>query len=310
MAKKNKSNSARQPNAPELQQIFLDSPNNYQPQPSHNPYYPSLSEIGHQPPPPYSDLSGPKPTTYPTQQLPATNSVPMARIAPGASYSRFTNSAASGAAAGGNANHQPTVIVQAQANHYDHRREKYNAKIKRFNNEMIIIALSAMISSIYANKLFEDRPCVEEFIIHKPIKDAAVRIKDLHQAQMSIAYCSIMVFIVCLAKCGNTRAKSHSCYLFLLGLTTFILTLSCGYLSYLAFYSPCTRNLYQQASGAIKTFAGIVTSSDLPPASQRLFGETTILDWVDEDRKGFGIFIINMLNCIMYLGSFLAVARM
>lgn len=287
MAKKNR---GQQPNAPELQQILLDSPTSQQP--PHNPYYPNLNSITTTnqqiPPPPYSDLSIVAPQ----------HSVPMSRInqqGSNTSYTRFSNDLPRQAP-------PPTVIVHQAAPHHDRRVEKYHRKVRKFNNELFIACLVAIGLSLYSYSLYNQRPCVN-FLVHQPSKDISIKVYDVREMHLYVAYGSLFLLLISLAKCGSGESNDYSCYLFLVRLSTFIAAVYTGYLAYLAFYSPCTLKMGDLATNALKTLGSLV--GEMPSPDKGLFGESNVIQVAQDDKPGALIFFMDIFNFILYFAAFM-----
>lgn len=300
MGRKNVKKNNHQPNAPEFQQILLES--NVSRQPAHNPYYPDL-EVGSAllPPPPYSDLSISTSDHHrhqTNQFVPTTtmgHSIP--RSGAGTNYARFSNQSAPGAP-------PATVIVQQQPLYMNRKFELKQRKVRKFNNEMLLVALFAIGLSVYAHHLYSQRTCVN-FLVHAPVKDVSITINNVRDMHLFVAYGSIFILILCLAKCAGGDSHSHSCYLLLMTLTTFMGTLFTGYLAYLAFYSPCSLKASELISNTLKTIVGSMADT-LPAPDKRVFGESNVIDLAREDAPGVWIFFIDVFNFILYLSGFIS----
>lgn len=302
MAKKTK---GRQPNAPELQEILLASPTIQQP--PHNPYYQDMRERDHEyfsstvrnygpsanplPPPPYSDLS----------QSAATVMQPKVNLHRGASsnYARLQNHLTSGDAANTviSVQQQPTAL-------YDRIAERHHRRVRKFNNEMIIAALVSIVVSFYAHSLYSERHCIN-YTVHQPNKDFIVRLNDVRDAQLTIAYGSVIVLLVCMIKCGTGQSKSYSCYIFLIALMTFFGTLCTGYLAYLAYWSPCSLKLSEVISNAGKSILGLI-ADQLPSPDKRLLNESNVFQLAQDDKAGVMIFFLDLSNFIVWLSAFIS----
>lgn len=284
MGKSKNNNSLNRPNAPDWQQIPLNYPVQ---QPPHNPYYQDHSPTTNfvPPPPSYSDIS---------VALPA-KSIPMSRVnssMPNANYQQL-NSA--------NMPRQGPIIIQTPV-HYDRRADKYHNKVKKFNTEIILVALLAIGLSLYAYNLFGRRPCIN-FVVHQPSKDFTIRVYDVRDAHMHVVYFSVAALFLAFIKAASGRSKHYGCYLFLIGLITFLATIHTGYLAYLAFYTPCTLTGSQIVSGTLKSAASLFDTS-LPSPDKGLMGEKSVFDYIRDDRDGVIIFFMDLFNFILYLSAF------
>lgn len=285
MGRKDKTYSAHRPNAPEF---------HVHQQPAHNPYYPDPSAaLLTSPPPPYSDLTVPISSTtvaYNNHRL--LNAVPMAQInqASNIDYSRIRQ----------NPDH---VIVQASTLPYDRRAERYNRRIRSFNNQTLLIAILAFISSCCAFNLYSNRNCLFNFTVIKPSKDLDITIQMVRDMHLPVAGMSLFIVLICLMKsCCGYKSKSYSCYLFIIGLTTFCITLFTAYLAYLAFWSTCANTIGEIASNTAKTLIGRFV--DKLPSPENM--ETTnVFNVTGEDRNGMIIFLLDLANAIFYGSIFL-----
>lgn len=284
MAKKTK---GRQPNAPELQEILLESPTVQQP--PHNPYYPDTSS-SFLPPPPYSDLS----TSAAAVMQPKVH-LQQGTAAP--NYSRLQNNLAGDAAS--------TVIVQQQpVLHYDRRAERYHRKVRKFNNEMLLVSIVTIILAFYAHSLFAERNCIN-YTVHQPNKDFVIRVNDVREAQLNIAYGGVLILLLCLIKCGTGESKSYSCYIFLIALMTFFGTIFTGYVAYLAYWSPCTLKLSEVLQNASKSVLGFL-ADNLPSPDKRLLNESNVFQLAQDDKPGVLVFFLDFFIFVMYLSGFIS----
>ncbi|CAA3006404.1 Hypothetical predicted protein [Olea europaea subsp. europaea] len=216
MAKKDKKNnsSRMQPNAPEYQQIL----HQHNPQPPHNPYYPDPASVIHtsiqQPPPPYSSHLTHSPPV--TSSAAIYHSVPMSQLND-ISYPRVSHG------------QSPHVVVQAPGVPYDYRADKYKRKVRSFNNQAMIIAFFAILLSVSAYQMYANRNCINQFVIHKPSKDIEVKISDVRNMHLNIAYASGIVILLCLMRSAfGYHDKTYGCYLLILGLISFFTALNAG----------------------------------------------------------------------------------
>lgn len=282
---KSKNKSVGQPNAPDLHQILLNSPVQ---QPPHNPYYQDHSQTSNfVPPPPYSDTSAKS-----ISMVRANLSAPPVNI----DYQQMHNTS--------NMPRQAPIIIHQTPIHYDRRAERYHDKVRKFNTEMILVALVAIGLSMYAYNLFGQRPCIN-FVVHQPSKDFTVYVNDVRDAHLHVIYVSVAILLLAFIKAATGRSKSYGCYLFLIGLITFIATIHLGYLAYLAFFTPCTLNGSQLASGLIKGAVSLFDTS-LPSPDRRMLGEKSVFDYIKDDRDGVIIFFIDFFNFILYLSAFVS----
>lgn len=278
MAKKDKYDKA-QPNAPELQQILQ--------QPSHNPYYPDVSAQLLQPPP-YSELTVPINSAL-------TSPAPMSQV----NRNNWTHAHADYPRQASVVIHHPQVAVP-----YDSRAERYHRRISSFNNYTLFTAIMAVMLSIAAYRLYSERLCLFDFTVLKD-KDVTITIKQVREAHLTIAYGSGFIILLCLAKSATGQSRSYSCYLLLIGISTFIATLSTGYLAYLAFYSPCSTKINGILTSMEKTVVGMFSSS-LPAPERSVFGETSVFSPSNrDDRQGVLIFLFDLVNFILYCSAFL-----
>lgn len=287
MGKSKNNKSFSQPNAPDFQQILLNSPIQ---QPPHNPYYQDLHPTTNfvPPPPSYSDIS----TTVPAKSIHTSRG---SSSMPNANYQQL-NSA--------NMPRQGPIIIHQTPIHYDRRADKYHNKVRKFNTEIVLVALLAIGLSVYAYNLFGRRPCIN-FVVHQPSKDFTIHVNDVRDAHIHVIYFSAAVLLLALVKAATGRSKSYGCYLFLVGLISFLATLHTGYLAYLAYYTPCTLNGSQLVSGAIKSAMSVFDTS-LPAPDKRLMGEKSVFDYMDDDKNGVIIFFMDLFNFILYLSAFVS----
>lgn len=284
MAKKTK---GRQPNAPELQEILLESPTIQQP--PHNPYYPDTSS-SFLPPPPYSDLS----TSAAAVMQPKVN---LHQGTAASNYSRLQSNLAGDAAS--------TVIVQQQpVLHYDRRAERYHRKVRKFNNEMLLVSIVTIILAFYAHSLYAERSCIN-YTVHQPNKDVVIRVNDVREAQLNIAYGSVLILLLCLIKCGTGQSKSYSCYILLIALMTFFGTIFTGYVAYLAYWSPCTTKLSELLQNTAKSVFGLI-ADHLPSPDKRLLAESNVFQLAQDDKAGVLIFFLDFFIFVMYLSGFIS----
>lgn len=280
MGKKIKSVPAHTPNAPEFHQIL-------QPQPPHNPHFPFYPDpsapLLTSPPPPYSELS------VPMAQINSTSNISYPRIDPRGNPSR----------------HHASVIIQSPGVPYDRRADKYNRRVRSFNNQTMIIAILAIVLSVWAYNLYDARHCLFDFTVVKPSKDVKLSVMDVRNMHLTVAVLSGFLVLISLAKSATGyNSKSYSCYLFIIGLFTFFVTLFTGYLAYLAFYSPCAPRVGELATNISRTLFGSISDS-LPAPDKGLFGESNVLSVANEDRNGVLIFIFDLVNFIFYFAVFL-----
>lgn len=285
---KSKIKSVGQPNAPDLHQILLNSPVQ---QPPHNPYYQGHSQASNfVPPPPYSDTSAKS-----IPMVPANLSTPPANIDyREIDYQQLHN----------NMPRQAPIIIHQTPIHYDRRAQRYHDKVRKFNTEMILVALVAIGLSVYAYNLFGQRPCIN-FVVHQPSKDFTIHVNDVRDAHLHVIYMSVAILILAFIKAATGKSNSYGCYLFLIGLITFIATIHLGYLAYLAFFTPCTLNGSQIASGVIKGAVSLFETS-LPSPDKRMLGEKSVFDYIRNDKDGVIIFFIDLFNFILYLSAFVS----
>lgn len=281
MARKNKATGKKEPNAPpELQQVLLDHTR----QPAHNPYYPDPSLIANLPPPPYSQLTTPLTTT-------SYNSVPMAHIN-NADLSAYPR--------------EPSVIIQSVPSNlpYDSRIERYHQRVKSFNRHSLLVSILIFTLAIWAHNQYSDRPCIWSATVHKPNKDLDITFSTVRYMHLDVACGSCVIFILCVVRAISGKSSSYSCYLFLMGLCSFVLTLHTGYLAYLAFFSPCAINFNEYLRNGAKSFLASISDS-LPAPDRGFFGEKSVFNYVEDDRKGVLIFVADLVNFLLYFGTFI-----
>ena len=199
--------------------------------------------------------------------------------------------------------HVPATVIVQQPITYNRREEKYQRKVRKFNNEMLLVALLAVVLSVYANSLYSKRNCIN-FLVHQPAKDVNVRIQDVRDAHIVVAYGSIVVLFVCLINCLPGERRNYSCYLLLIGLSTFVGTIYTGYLAYLAYYSPCSLKVNELLANSLKTVIGAF--ENLPSPDKGLFNESNVFQLASEDREGVIIFFIDLFNFFLYLSAFVS----
>ena len=188
---------------------------------------------------------------------------------------------------------------------YNPRAERYSRKVRSFNNQLLVVSILAAVGSFYAYGLYDRRPCLFDFTVHKPSKDLKISITDVRNLHINVVYMSALIAVLCLLKSATGySSKSYSCYLFLTGLLTFFATITTGYLAYLTFYSPCAIKTNEIFTNLSKTLAGSLADS-LPSPDRGLFGESNVLQVADEDRKGVLIFFIDVANFFAYFVAFL-----
>lgn len=288
-----KTGKSTQPNAPELQQMLLESSNNTT-QPPHNPYYPDLAaatQRAHLPPPPYSDLTAP---------MRSNNvSVPL-------NYIQGVH--------GDTPRQQPiggASVVVNNSGYYDYRAAKRHRKVRSFNNEAFIVGLLAAVLTIIAYKQYEHRSCIMEFTVHKPAEDLNITIGKVRDLHIVILYVSAIVMLVSLAKCMSGECKSYSCYKLTMFLICFAGAFVTGYTAYLAFYSPCGTSTADLIGNAVKTVSSKFLDH-IPAPEKGFFGETNIFQHVKDghDIPGLIIFLIDAFNFILYVSLFLSATIM
>jgi hypothetical protein len=282
MARKDKGNNSasRQPNAPEFEHILA-----YQ-QPAHNPYYPDPAATNLLPPPPYSS------TSVPVSFATARNPLPMSQMND-ISYPRIQPGGAS-------------VVIQAPGVPYDYRADRYRRKIQSFNTQTIVVVVMSIVLAVWAFSLYNNRTCIESFVVHKLNKDVEIKISDIRNEHLNVAYAGGFLIIVCLLKSAiGFRGKSHSFYLFIVGLFSFFMCAHNAYLSYLTFYSPCVLNSGEVLSGAAKTIISKFTDH-LPTPDKGIFGESNVIALAKDDGNGLAIFIMDVTNAIFYFSIFLS----
>lgn len=292
MGKKIKSSLSSRPNAPELQQILLNSPTNQQP--AHNPYYLNLeSDYSQQqdiPPPPYSDLAV---TNRSSPYI--NNSLPMATIKNPTSSYRPPN-----------IQQAPTVIIQSTSpiTHIDRRIEKRNNHVRKFNSEMAGAAMMIILLSVAAYILFTERPCIESNIVQKVGKNSAITYRHVKEFQNINIYGAVLVLVICFGKFCCMRSDHHGCYVFLMSVSLFFITILSGYVAYLSFYSPCTTEISQNLVAFGKTI--INTFSDETPRflDKEIANANNVFQWTQQDIKGVWIFLIDVFNFIIFLSGF------
>lgn len=144
-----------------------------------------------------------------------------------------------------------------------------------------------------------------DFTVHKPNKDLKISISTVRDMHLTVASASGLIVLLCVVKSAmGFRGKSHSCYLFLIGVLTFFVTLFTGYLAYLSFYSPCALKVNELFSNLLKTSLGSLTDS-LPAPERGVFGESNVIQVANEDRRGVAIFAIDLSNFAFYFAAFL-----
>lgn len=271
-----------QPNAPELQQVLLDS---HFTQPPHNPYYPDLSNHSHinqLPPPPYPDLSTNSrsnsfgmvrtnaPSTVRNQDLP--------RQAPS------------------------TIVVQQPVTiAHNYAEEAHARKVRRFNNELFILGFITLILACIANHLFIKRRC-PNYIVHQPTREVSFHINDVRDAQLMIAAFSVVPILVSLVRCAQGNTKSHSGYLTLVAIISFCGALFTGYVSYLAFYSSCPVKVGEIANSLARTFFNDVANIQLP--NEGVFAKSNVIETINGDPNGIIILIIDALISLSFFCEF------
>lgn len=213
---------------------------------------------------------------------------------PASNYTRFQQQ---------HSQHVPTtVIVQQPSNRQHDRAEKYHKKVKKFNTQLMLGAIIAFCSSIYAHSLYDNRNCVSGFIVHQPAKDVNITISQVREMHLFVVYMSIFILFLCLAKASTGRSKSYACYMFLIGLATLITAVFTGYLAYLTFYSPCSLKLAELATNAVRTIMG--SFEKIPSPEKGVFNESNVFQLYREDKSGLTIFLIDIFNFMTYLTFF------
>lgn len=271
MGKRNNS----QPNAPDLQQVLL---NPQASQPPHNPYYPDLSGAQLPPPPPY----------------------------PAANRDHSTSSRMQSAYSTHHGDYQlprqaTVVIQQAPASSYDYSHAK---RVRRFNSEVLVGGLLMIICSTVAYNLFIKRRCID-FVILKPAEDTVITVYTVRDGQLTTAFLGAVIFAVAILRCCQGATKTYSCYLTLVAILTFIATIITGYLSYLAYYSPCPASFEHIATNLVKTFVSKLATS-VPSPERGIFGEANVFTYVKEDPSGVTIFALNLFMCLINASIFLS----
>lgn len=288
-----KSVRTNQPNAPELQQMLLDSDaSNNITHPPTNPYYPELSTAlsrSQLPPPPYNDLSAPMMST--------TSVVPLGYIHHQQQAGDMPRQLTSGA----------TSVVISRPNYYDHRAAKQNRRVRRFNNEVFLCSLLTAVLAICAYRQYDNRTCLYEFIVHKPSADLEITIGNVRDSHILVFYISVALMLLSLVKCMFGDCKNYSCYLFVMAVVSLLGTLLTVYIAWLAFYSPCGTNLKNLATNTLKTIAGKMVDT-LPSPDKGIFGESNVLQQFKDghDVNGLVVFMIDAFNCILYLSLFIS----
>lgn len=291
MGKKNKTSTA--PNAPELQQILLEQTAR---QPPRNPYYPDLGDHTSpnvSAPPPYSDLSISGPA-YPVVPASMANQGP-----PHVNYSRLPHQTQP------TMHQQPqTVIIRQDYNIGKVQAALYTRRVRKYNNELLVASFLVIVLSIYANSLYDKRPCTD-YLVAKPANDLYITVFTVRDYHMTVAAMSFLVLVVTILKCCCLgTSKNHSCYLFTAGLLTLVCTLATGYLAYLAFYSPCTLKLQELAANWMKTLVGKLVNEPLPRPDREIFGESNVIKFAEADKLGLTVFILDIFSFALYLGAF------
>lgn len=220
----------------------------------------------------------------------------MAAPSSNVNYARFSSQSNRGSPA--------AVIVHQPVRYVDRKAEKYHRNVRKYNSQMLIIALIAIGLSIYANSLYASRPCID-YLVHSPAKDISITVYKIRDMHMYVAYGSIITLLICLAKCSSGESPSYSCYLTMISLTTLVGTLFTGYLAYLAFYSPCSLKIGEIFANTVKTAFGKILDN-LPPPDRKVFGESNVFDLGREDREGVWIFMIDIFNFVLYLSAFIS----
>lgn len=285
MAKKYKGKKGP-PNAPDLETVLLQSPIGQQP--PHNPYYPNLDQVA---PPPYTDL-----TTDRTRMT-----TDYSAVSDNNRYKRFSNNAAA----------IPTVVVQQTA--IDPGRDFFYARkyeqVRKFNNTLAFRAFLIIAMAFSAMHLYSRRPCIDDFVIHQLSPDHLVRVADLERFHANVIYLSFFMLVISWIKCACGASKSHSCYLFLMAMCSFVGMLFTGYMAYLSFYNPCVISVNEIVQKAGKTlmseFFSTIKESVSGPELGR-YGETNVFNYVKEDKFGLGIFIINVMTCFSFFANFVS----
>lgn len=287
MGKKSNSKNSTRPNAPEFQQILLHQ------QPPHNPYYPdpAANHLPHIPPPPYSDTTVPITSTHNTR-------VTMSPTNGNNNYSPLPS------------NHYPrqtSVVIHPQpqiAVPYDRRADVYHRRVASFNRNVLLSGILAALSYTYVYGLYDQRHCVFDYVVHKPSKDCSITIQMVHRWHLNMAYGSVFMVLLSLAKCSTGRSKNYSCYLFLVGICSLVATIFSGYLAYLAFYSPCTMKGSDIITNVGKTAISFIADS-LPSPDKGYFNESNVFKSAEDDKPGVIIFLVDVVNFIAYFVMFI-----
>lgn len=196
------------------------------------------------------------------------------------------------------------IVIQAPGPAYDYRADRHRRKVRSFTSQTIVVAILSIVLAVWAYSLYNERSCIDQFVVHKVNKDFEIKIKDVRQQHLTMAYASGFIIIVCLLKNAiGFGGKSHGCFLFLVGLFSFIMCLHNGYIAYLAFYSPCTLGDF--TTSAAKTVISKFVDS-LPTPDKGLFGESNVIAEAKNDANGLAIFLMDIMNAIFYLSIFLS----
>lgn len=285
-----KSNKPTQPNAPELQQMLLESSNNNITHPPHNPYYPDLAAAIHRsqlPPPPYSDLTAPM--TY------NGDSVPLNYI--------------QGEHRGDASRQQPNGATTVVMNHpglYELRTAKKHRKVRSFNNEAFLVGFLGAVLALCAYKQYEQRHCFMDFTVHKLSEDLTITIGKVRDFHIVILYISAVVMLISFIKCMSGECRSYSCYKLAMACVACIGAAFTGYTAYLAFYSPCGTSVPDILTNTVKTITSKFVDH-MPSPDKGVFGETSVFQQFKEGRDvpGIVIFLLDAFNFIMYISLFL-----
>lgn len=271
--------TSRKPNAPELQQILLSTPNQQLP---YNPYQQHTSHF--EPPPSYSNTA---------------NSVPLNRFNSLDPQQVNMNNYQHLSSDNGN---QARVIIQQRPIQYD-SRDKRHKKVKEFNREMIFLSLFVIISSVCSHQLlWTKRQCLVNFTVAQSGKDLTIRIFDVRDGHLYVAYASCVIFFLALIKSAVGRSSNYGCYLFIMGFGALIVALYAGCLAFLSYHAPCTPDTERLVSEAGKTAINLMGLTPDKPT----IGEKSVFDYMKEDTYGVWIFGINVVNFALYLSAFIA----
>lgn len=290
-----KANTRKQPNAPELQEYLLNSASTQQP--PHNPYYPDLGPSSSQhfgAPPAYNELTRPGQSS--ALALSNIRSSAMDQSSD-IDYSRMSNIPQVHNVPG-------TVIIQQPEITYDRKAYKYHERIKRYNMDRAIVAFLAIFATSYSISLYRHRKCVN-YLVDRPFANVTIYLSGVCELHQYIILGSFLIFIICLLKCCTGKNRSYSCYLFVMVILNFIMTLVTGYIAYLAFFSPCALGLKDLVTAGIKTGLGAILKDPLPAPDKGVFNEPNVFQYAREDGYGVIIFLIDLFSFIAYVSGFL-----